>query len=125
MTNVQVFLRNRKLSSYSNTLRLGIHLVLALTESACISFVVHPQQLVILFRLAFGVFLNRSTTELRNDRVVKISGNLGHTKGDKQQPQMNVCASLADIYSSSQEPTATKLRRAPDEVFEDTRCARM
>ena len=68
-------------------------------------------ELVILFSLAFRRFSTEAYTSFEVLQwVVEIGRNLGYTKWDKKNnPQLNLCASLADSYSSSQATTASEI----------------
>ena len=106
-----MFWGHSQLRRYFDMLRLDLRLVHALTESGCISFVFHPQQLVTMLRLAFRIFSTEVYTSILRGCSGRNWSNFERRKIDnnKNNPQMNVCISLADSYSSSKATTARKI----------------
>ena len=73
--------------------------------------VFHPQQLVILFRLAFRRFSTEAyTSTLRCCSGRNWSKFWGTQNLTRSNPQLNVSTSLADSHSSSQAATAREIQ---------------
>lgn len=70
------------------------------------SFLLFYQKLSIRFTLANPCFQQRPTPRLWGATMVKTGQYLRHTKRAKNDPQMNVCTSLADSYNSPQATAA-------------------
>ena len=109
-SNLYMFYRNINIAAIFNTLCLHLRLVRALqiasgyqecfTRRACGSLQIDRQQV-----------LNRSLhldfEVMQWSKLVEVWGTQNETKGN---PQLNVCTSLADSYSSSQAATAREIQ---------------
>ena len=98
-------------SSYRHfeTLRVDLRFVRAFAESGCISLLLYPQQLVILFRL------------LQWQQLVDICGSQHETKS---HPKLNVCTPLRTATAAHKHLRPAKSRHAPDEVCGGVGCVR-